>query len=69
MQNLPPSRAALLQHAKQAALQSGYCWQMVLQADQKLPCPSMWGWVRASDSDDTWQPLWSMLPDVAKCCP
>jgi hypothetical protein len=44
MQDLPPSQAALLQHAKRATFQSGYCWHMALQAQQKSPCPSEWGW-------------------------
>jgi hypothetical protein len=69
MQDLPPSQAALLQHAKRATFQSGYCWYMALQAQQKLPCPSEWGWARSTGSEGAWLPFWTTLPDVAQCCP
>ena len=68
MDSLPPTQAALIQHIKRAVLQSGYCWYRSLQAQQNLPSPKDWGWERSSDEDD-WQPFWSTLPDVGKCCP
>jgi len=43
MEGLPPTEAALLQHTKRAALQSGYCWNRCLQSQQSLPSPSQWG--------------------------
>ena len=73
MEDLPPTQAALVQHAKRAAIQSGYCWFAALEANPQLPCPSDWGWVKATESDTdgdgVWQPLWSTLSDVAHCCP
>ena len=69
MQDIPPSRAALLQHVKRAAYQSGYCWHTALQSQQNLPCPSNWGWVKSEGIEAAWQPLWTTLPDVANCCP
>ena len=67
IEGLPPTEAALLQHAKRAALQSGYYWHQCMSAQQTLPSPSDWGWV--ADSSSHWKPLWTTLPDVAKCCP
>jgi hypothetical protein len=67
MEGLPPTEAALLQHTKRAVYQSGYCWYQSLSAQQILPSPSEWGWV--DDGSGQWMPLWTTLPDVAKCCP
>lgn len=67
MEGLPPTEAALLQHMKRAAFQSGYCWFLSLSAQQKLPSPSKWGWT--TDDSDEWKPLWTTLPDLANCCP
>jgi len=68
MEALPPTEAALLQHSKRAAYQSGFCWYRSLQAEQNLPSPGEWGWL-ANDDDCKWKPLWTDLPDVAKCTP
>ena len=67
MEGLPPTEAALLQHSRRAAFQSGYCWHRSLQAQQDLPSPSMWGWMKDDDGSD-WRPLWSILPDISICC-
>ena len=42
MEGLPPTEAALLQHTKRAAYQSGSCWYRSLQAGQNLPSPGEW---------------------------
>ena len=68
MEGLPPTEGALLQHTKRATYQSGFCWNRSLQAQQNLPSPGEWGWL-ADDDDCKWKPLWSDLPDVAKCLP
>jgi len=67
MEGLPPTEAALLQHTKRAVYQSGFCWFRSLQAEQNLPSPGEWGWL--ADDDCKWKPLWTDLPDVAKCLP
>jgi hypothetical protein len=51
MQDIPPGQAALLQHVERATFHSGYCWYMALQAQQKLPWPSEWGWARSTGSE------------------
>ena len=43
---LPPTRAALIQHAKRAACQAGYCWGQMMIPAPELPSPSEWGWVQ-----------------------
>jgi hypothetical protein len=68
MEGLPPTEAALFQHTKRAAFQSGYCWHRSLQPQQNLPSPSEWGWVK-NDTDGDWKPLWTTIPVVADCCP
>lgn len=67
MEALPPTEAALLQHVKRAAFQSGYSWYRCLSAQQTLPSPNQWGW--CDDGSGEWKPLWTTLPEVAKCCP
>ena len=66
--SLPPTQAALLQHIKRAAYQSGYCWHQSLQAAQVLPSCADWGWMRLSESSK-WQPLWTVLPPAGEAAP
>ena len=40
---LPPTRGALIEHAKRAAYQAGYCWGQMMVAAPELPSPSEWG--------------------------
>ncbi|KAK3728106.1 hypothetical protein QZH41_014263 [Actinostola sp. cb2023] len=61
---IPPSRAALLQHAKRATYQAGYCWSQALTPSPDLPCPDKWGWV----FKEGWQPFWTTLPDITASC-
>lgn len=68
MEGLPPTEGALLQHTKRAVYQSGFCWHQLLQPKQNLPSPREWGWEKIDEESD-WTPLWTTLPDVAKCCP
>lgn len=63
---IPPTQAALEQHIKRAIYQAGYVWRQSLVLDPILPCPSNWGWIR--DRNNSWQPLWSVLPEAAKSC-
>ena len=64
LENIPPSRAALLQHAKHASLQAGHVWGQAMIADPSLPSPSEWGWQK--DNDGNWIPLWITLAEASK---
>ena len=57
IRSLPPSRDALLQHAKRAAYQAGYLWRETT-ANVKLPDPTIWGWKRGING--TLLPLWEV---------
>ena len=43
LENIPPSKAALLQHVKRASFQAGHVWGQALIANPTLPSPSEWG--------------------------
>jgi len=60
-ESLPPTQAALTEHIKRAAFQSGHCWHQSLQAQQNLPAASDWGWKKVLNK---WQPVWTTLPPV-----
>ena len=62
-ESLPPTQAALIEHMKRAAFQSGHCWHQSLQAQQNLPAASDWGWRKVLN---TWQPVWTTLPPVGE---
>ena len=40
LENIPPSKAALLQHVKRAPYQAGHVWGQALIANPSLPSPS-----------------------------
>ena len=64
IENIPPTKAALLQHAKRAAYQGGHCWGQALHASPFVPSPVDWGWT-TNDSGE-WQLLWTTLPEATK---
>jgi hypothetical protein len=66
LENIPPSRAALLQHVKCAAFQAGHVWGQALISSPALPSPSEWGWLE--DSNGKWEPLWTTLAEASKGC-
>ena len=41
---IPPTRAALLQHARRATYQGGHVWGQTQVRDPYLPSPESWGW-------------------------
>jgi len=43
MENLPPTKAALVQHAKRAIYQAGHIWGQVFKATPLLLSPGDWG--------------------------
>lgn len=60
MDAIPPTKAA---HTKRVAYQAGHCWGQML-SEPYLPDPGKWGWQKTSTQ--TWQPLWSKLPEASK---
>jgi hypothetical protein len=67
LDNIPPTRAALLQHVKRAAYQAGHIWGKAHIADPSLPSPSEWGWEKTTE-DGQWTPTWTTLPEASKSC-
>ena len=65
LESIPPSRAALVQHAKRAIFQGGHMWGQTLLPQPTLPSPSDWGW---SKNKDKWTPLWTTLPQAKDTC-
>jgi hypothetical protein len=63
--NIPPTRDALVQHAKRVAYQAGHVWGQTLIAVPRLPSPVDWGW--RIDGSNVY-PLWMTLPEADKCC-
>ena len=64
MDAIPPTKAALCEHIKRVAYQAGHCWGQTLRSEPSLPSPDEWGWQK-SDTQ-TWQPLWTKLPEASK---
>lgn len=65
LENIPPTRAALLQHTRRAAYQAGYCWGQATVPSPILPSPQHWGWTMVNGE---WQPYWSDIPEITKSC-
>ena len=65
MENIPPTKAALLQHVRRAAYQAGYVWSHALVPVPVLPSPALWGWLT---SDSGWKPFWTELPEASTAC-
>ncbi len=63
---LPPTRAALIQHAKRAAYQAGYCWGQMMIPAPELASPSEWGWVQRDSG--CWDIYWTTLPEATVDC-
>ena len=66
LENVPPTRAALVQHVKHAMYQAGHIWGQALIPNPELPSPSDWGWQK--DKDGAWTPFWTSLPEALKGC-
>lgn len=62
IENIPPTRASLLQHLKRAIYQACYIWCQALTPVISLPSPSDWGW----QMQGRWMPFWTTLPEVCK---
>lgn len=59
--SLPPTSAALKQHALRAAYQAGHIWGNVFNLDVSIPSPSFWGW---NDVEGKWTPQWSKVISI-----
>ena len=65
LDNIPPTRAALVNHAKRAVFQGGFVWQQTLLKEPVIPCPSQWGWQREYS---VWVPHWTTLQQAKDSC-
>lgn len=65
IENIPPTREALVQHTKRAVLQGSYIWSQTLLTQPVIPCPSRWGWKRDGDN---WTPYWTTLNRLQDAC-
>lgn len=64
MESIPPTQAALLQHAKRSVYQTGI-WTTCLEANQCVPSPELFGW---TNTNNCWKPHWTTLPKAAEAC-
>ncbi len=64
-ETIPPTKAALFQHAKRAVYQAGHVWNQALVSQPDPVSPSEWGWKKEGEC---WQIVWSTLPPVAQSC-
>ena len=55
IENIPPTKAALVQHTKRATYQAGYVWSQALVPLPHLPDPESWGWIFHQNSG--WRPF------------
>ena len=62
MEQIPPTKDALVQHLKRAVYQGGHCWGQALEVAPEMPSPTDWGWMNPHD----WRPLWSILPQASQ---
>ena len=63
--SIPPTQAALKEHAKRAAYQAGHIWGQCLIAWPELQCPSKWGWSKEAEK---WTVVWTTLEPISKSC-
>ena len=63
--SIPPTRAALQEHAKRAAYQAGLIWGQATISSPEASSPMDWGWMKTKDK---WSILWTKLPPVAASC-
>ena len=63
--SIPPTRAALLEHAKRAAYQAGVIWSQSTESQPETQSPANWGWIQEAD---VWKIFWSTIPPIATIC-
>ena len=62
--SIPPTRAALREHAKRAAYQAGIIWGQATISNPDTRSPAEWGWTQKGE---TWQICWTTLPLIPYC--
>lgn len=67
IENIPPTKHALIQHMNRAVYQAGHVWGQTLIGNSTLPSPHLWGWMRM-DEDFAWTPCWTTQPEAVKAC-
>ncbi len=63
--SIPPTQAALREHAKRSAYQAGIIWGQATVSRPDTSSPATWGWTQ---KEDTWQICWSSKPPIAASC-
>lgn len=63
---IPPTSAALRQHALRAAFQAGWIWGQATETNPEVPSPASWGWRKTPQQ--SWQPLWTTKPSIWEAC-
>ncbi|GFO47368.1 hypothetical protein PoB_007387300 [Plakobranchus ocellatus] len=66
MDNIPPTKAALLQHTKRAIYQGGYVWGQALVRCPVIPSSNTHGWQKSGGQG--WQIFWTLLPEAVASC-
>ena len=64
IESIPPTKDALLQHAKRAVYQAGI-WSTCYQNEPIYPNPQEFGW---RVEEGKYVPLWMTLPEASKAC-
>ena len=63
--SIPPTQAALREHAKRVAYQAGIIWGQATISNPDTSSPAEWGWTQKGE---TWQICWTTLPPIAASC-
>lgn len=66
LDQIPPTKAALLQHVRRTVYQAVHCWGQMLIRTPELPSPNEWGWQQSSTG--CWEPRWTTLPEATDAC-
>ena len=66
IENIPPTRAALVQHMKRAAYQAGHVWGQSLKLAPALPDVTEWGWETSQTTG--YIPTWTTLTIAEAAC-
>lgn len=66
IENIPPTKATLVEHIKRAVFQGGHIWGQACISSPQLPDPSQWGWTK--NGEDQWEPKWTTLEQASKAC-
>lgn len=65
LENIPPTKGALIQHIRRATFQAACIWGQTLISQPEIGSPSDWGWFYQQSS---WKPKWTLLSEAYKAC-